>query len=575
MRKLVSLATLALAASVSAQSPLTTTFANNNGGGVGGGTYFNLTVGASDITIGAIECNLSSAAGTAGSVNVYLIAAGTYVGNQAAGVAAWGGAPADTGSAVSNGAGVPTFVPLATGFTLLAGTTYAVAYEGVGHSFAYTNGDGTPGVPGSGTNQAYANADLLFEGGSATNLAFTGGIFDPRITNTSIYYVLGPGPAPVALANAYGVGCYDNAITYYEDFLASTFDMAGDQVTNVSGGYQLIPNGVGGYVTAPGTGLWYGDDGTGAANIEGAALDAPPISASILAADDAVATIDLAAIAFTNLVNVPGGNGGIETSLSVDSNGRASVDPSLGTDFSPTAAELCNGPQSWAAFWSDLSPNIQGGVHWDVDAGSTAGYLTFSNVPDFGAAAGIPGNNIQMAIFPGGLIDQRFGTVVQGLGTLVGLSVGVGVTDPGSSDIYDSATGVVNITDLGAFSAAPTLGASQRPIEGQNLDFIVGTIDSTVIFGAILASFVQDIPGTDLGFLGMPGCSAHIDPFVNSSLGLFFPAGANSVTQPFATPVPPGFLGLEFYCQAGLLQPGANAQSVVVTNGLQVRFGAL
>ena len=88
MRKLVSLATLALAASVSAQSPLTTTFANNNGGGVGGGTYFNLTAGASDITVGAIECNLSSAAGTAGSVNVYLIAAGTYVGNQGAGVAA-------------------------------------------------------------------------------------------------------------------------------------------------------------------------------------------------------------------------------------------------------------------------------------------------------------------------------------------------------------------------------------------------------------------------------------------------------------------------------------------------------
>jgi hypothetical protein len=575
MRKLVSLAALALAASVSAQSPLTTTFANNNGGGVGGGNYFNLTAAASDVTIGAIECNLTSAAGTAGSINIYLIAGGTYVGNQAAGVAAWGSAPVDSGNAIAAGAGVPTFIPLTTGFTLLAGTTYGVAYEAVGLSFAYTNGDGTPGVPGSGTNQAYATTDLLFEGGSANNLAFTGAIFDPRVCNTSLYYVLGPGPAPVALANQYGAGCYDNPITYYEEFLASTFDMSGDPLTNVAGGFQLIPNGVGGYVTAPGTGLWYGDDGTGAANIEGATLDSAPISASILNSDDAVATIDLASISFNNLVNVPGGNGGIETSLTVDSNGRASVDPSLVSDFSPTAAELCNGPQSWALFWSDLSPNISGGVHWDVDAGSTAGYLTFANVPDFGAPAGPPANNCQMAIFPGGLIELRYGTNVQGLGTFVGLSVGGGVTDPGSSDIYDSATSTVNIVDLGAFSAPPTLASNQRPIEGQNLDFIVGSIDPTVVFGAILASFVQDIPGTDLAFLGMPGCSAHIDPFVNSSLGLFFPAGANSVTQPFATPVPAGFVGLEFFCQAGLLLPGANAQNVVLTNGLQIKFGLL
>jgi hypothetical protein len=227
MRKLVSLATLALAASVSAQSPLTTTFANNNGGGVGGGNYFNLTAAASDVTIGAIECNLTSAAGTAGSINIYLIAGGTYVGNQASGVAAWGSAPVDSGNAIAAGAGIPTFIPLTTGFTLLAGTTYGVAYEAVGLSFAYTNGDGTPGVPGSGTNQAYATTDLLFEGGSANNLAFTGAIFDPRVCNTSLYYVLGPGPAPVALANQYGAGCYDNPITYYEEFLASTFDMSG------------------------------------------------------------------------------------------------------------------------------------------------------------------------------------------------------------------------------------------------------------------------------------------------------------------------------------------------------------
>jgi len=577
MRKLVTFATLAIAASVSAQSPLTTTYANNNGGGVGGGLYFNLTVAAgSDVTLGAIETNFSSAIGTAGSLNVYIIGpGGTYVGNQAAGVGAWGGTPADSGVAVAAGVGIPTFVALSTGITLLAGQTYGVAYEAVGLAFAYTNGDGTPGVPGSGTNQSYSTLDLQFDGGSANNLAFGAGIFDPRVANTTIHYVLGPGPIFTGLSEPYGGGCYNNPITYYELFPAMTFDMAGVAGISVNG-FQLIPNGVGGYVISPASGLWFGDDGTGLANIEGATPGTAPISASILNVDDGVTTVDLAAIAFTNLINVPGGNLGIETSLTIDSNGRSSVDSGMGSDFTPTAAEMVAGPQMWANFWNDLSPNIQGGVHWDVDAGTTNGYMTFHNVPIFGVPAGAPGNTFQMAISPGGLIEMRYENISDSMPTIVGLTVGGGVADPGSSDIYDGLAMTVNIVDLGAFSSPPELNSNIRPVEGAGpLELITSNIDATVIFGAILASFVQDIPGTDLGFLGMPGCSAHIDPFVNSSLGLFFPAGSPSVSQTFAAIVPPGFSGLEFYMQAGLLQPGANAQGVVVTNGLRWRFGNL
>ncbi|MEC7583524.1 MAG: hypothetical protein VYE77_04340 [Planctomycetota bacterium] len=391
------------------------------------------------------------------------------------------------------------------------------------------------------------------------------------------YTIIDSGCTPNTLpsqaeASTYGTGCYDNPVTYYEDFVASTFDMGGVAGASV-GGFVMIPNGVGSYVVGPGTGLWFGDDGTGAANTEGAVPGVAPISASILNADDAVITIDLASIGFVNLMLVPGGQSLIETSLTVDSNGRMSVDPGLASDFTPTPQELVSGPQSWAAFWSDLSPNIQGGVHWDVDPTTTSGYVTFHDVPDFGAAAGAPANTFQMAIQPGGLIEMRYATITQGLQTMVGLSIGGGAADPGSSDIYDAASGVVNVVDLGALSVAPTLEALAAPIIGSPLDLVVSQIDPSVVFGAVLLSLIQDIPGTDLGFLGMPGCNAYIDPFQNSSAGLFFPLGAPSVTLPLVPSVP-AFQDLEFYGQAGLYLPNANALNTVMTNGLLLRISA-
>ena len=106
---------------------------------------------------------------------------------------------------------------------------------------------------------------------------------------------------------------------------------------------------------------------------------------------------------------------------------------------------------------------------------------------------------------------------------------------------------------------------------GNPFNFVIEDIDPSVQFGAVLMSFIQDIPGTDLGSLGMPGCNAHIDPFANISAGLFIPSGATQVTHPFSASIPSGFEGVVFYCQAALLQPGANPLQVVVSNGLTVR----
>ena len=68
-----------------------------------------------------------------------------------------------------------------TAVSLTAGTTYGMALVlSADHGHDYTNGDGT--------NQNYATAELSFSGGSATNVPFTGNVFNPRVFNGRFYY---------------------------------------------------------------------------------------------------------------------------------------------------------------------------------------------------------------------------------------------------------------------------------------------------------------------------------------------------------------------------------------------------
>ena len=572
----LSLSILLAAIAGTAQSPLTTLFASNNGGSTGGANYFDLRVQGQDLTVFKIDVNSGAAVGTAGTLQVYLIPNSTYVGNMQAGPTAWGGVPAASGNLVSAGPDLPSTCVLNTYITLQANTTYAVALVAGGFPFRYTNGDGTPGVPGSGSNQTYTNpGELQLVAGAANNTPLTSTVFEPRVCNCSIHYLLGTG-TPVTAANSrYGGGCYDTSIAYYEEFAPLTFDMGGTPATSTRD-FVMTPNGVGGYVIGPGSGLWFGADGTGLNNVEGATPGSPPVSASILNVDEGVATIDLAASNFTHLTDVPGGSGGIETSLTISSNGSLSVDPGLQPDFTPSVFELLDGPQRFAPLWTDLSPNIQGSVHWDVDATTGNGYVTFHDVADFGLPPGTPGNSFQVAFLPNGVIEVRYEQVYQSLPAMVGLSMGNRATDPGPSDIFDAATMQTNTVDLGTVQVPPRLSANTAPVTGTGpIDLILEAISPNALFGAILTSGTQDLAGTDLGFLGMPGCNAHIDPFNNNSLGLLFFGSAQSVRQTFFSTVPTGLSGLTLYLQAGIYVPGSNPANAVVSNGLLLRIGDL
>jgi subtilisin-like proprotein convertase family protein len=154
---------------------LTTLFAGGNGGSAGGAIYFDVTA-AADVTLTALDLHTGETG--AFTVEVYAIPGGTYIGNEN-NAGAW--TLVATGSGDGQGAGTPSNATLDTAVSLTAGTTYGMALVlSSDHGHDYTNGDGT--------NQNYANAELSFSGGSATNVPFTGNVFNPRVFNGRFYY---------------------------------------------------------------------------------------------------------------------------------------------------------------------------------------------------------------------------------------------------------------------------------------------------------------------------------------------------------------------------------------------------
>jgi hypothetical protein len=172
---------------------LSTTFANNNSGGVGGTVFFDVTVtNALDVT--ALDVNFLAAAQTPVGLKVYTCP-NTYQGNEGS-MSAWTQVGQDNGSATAAGVGAPTTITMQTPFKLVPGT-YGMALEAVGSGHAYTNGNGS--------NQSYSNADLALQLGAATNTAFGGSPFTPRVWNGAIWYNPAGG-GPYATATQFGKG---------------------------------------------------------------------------------------------------------------------------------------------------------------------------------------------------------------------------------------------------------------------------------------------------------------------------------------------------------------------------------
>lgn len=177
----------ALASAQGTTTCITTTpnFLSNNGGSAGGGIYFDIEVfHPNGICITELELNLWQAmVNDPFDLDVYTLdGGGTGEGNVTTG----------SYTLVSSGSGTvaaqdtPSFCDV-TNFTLAPGVhSLALVLTGAGHR--YTNGDtGLPWGSGGG-NQVTANADLEMRMGGATNVPFTGGVFQPRVWNGTLCY---------------------------------------------------------------------------------------------------------------------------------------------------------------------------------------------------------------------------------------------------------------------------------------------------------------------------------------------------------------------------------------------------
>jgi PKD repeat protein len=163
--------------------PTISPFLSNNGGSVGGGVYFDMTVNSA-IVLTDVVCNFSAAsAGVPVSVDVYLTP-GTSVGNEA-NPAVWN--QIGSGSGVGAGQDQRTVCTLATPAVITPGT-YGVALAAVGAAHRYTNGNGA--------NQNYSDNFLSLSLGTATNVAFAGSAFSPRVANIELCYNPGSGLFP-------------------------------------------------------------------------------------------------------------------------------------------------------------------------------------------------------------------------------------------------------------------------------------------------------------------------------------------------------------------------------------------
>jgi hypothetical protein len=155
-------------------------FVSNNSGSVRGAVYFTLEVDAL-LNLTGIDLNTSLAAGTRMEAEFYVNTAETDVANITTGAAAlaannWQLRGRLTGlSAGPDGASVLSFDDDPS----LPPGTYLVAITG-SHANRYTDG--------TGANQTATGTALRFVGGAASNEAFRGSVFAPRVFNGTFRY---------------------------------------------------------------------------------------------------------------------------------------------------------------------------------------------------------------------------------------------------------------------------------------------------------------------------------------------------------------------------------------------------
>jgi hypothetical protein len=417
-------------------------------------------------------------------------------------------------------------------------------------TFNYLAGQGITGVsPGLGATQPVPS-DLAVQSSSIDNFVYEHwtlqGEFDLPL-HSLLLIPTNPGwlwvPTPwtgCAHTHDYGLGCTHTRDSFFEMMRPAAFDLANTRLA-----LQRTANG---YV---------------ASNASTAAFVNPSGSATIIAnADDIVATVTLA-----QAMPVPGGT---TSQLTVSSNGNISLAATgNGAGFAPDAGLFLAWAQSnIAAAWHDYNPAIAGSGKILFEQIGGVAYVTWDNVYSYNTT--LPDRFQYQFDLATGNVAIVYQTFAFGAADyLVGYTAGGVSPRTLEIDVSTALATPLAIADVGVqgLTALP----SGLPILGNaGFGYAMSFIPAVSPFG-ILMFGDQPAPGIDLGFLGMTGCAAYVNPNLASvTFVASQPAGTGTQGLPIPNSLP--LVGVELYAQAIALTL-ANPANLVSSNGTHMRIG--
>lgn len=573
MRVLLPLAAALSALALSAQSPLTTTFA---GGSCQSGNMFDVqATNPAGITVQYFEVNLS--AGT-WDVEVYAkTVPGPYL--PSVNVAADWTLKGTALGVVSNGPGVPTIVPVAVCEYIPPTTTqsfYVTVTTANVCGLNYTNSGVTGTVFAS-------NSDLNFYAGAGLSYPFTGN-FNPRVFNGNIYYVVGPDPGcatglAFAAKSKYGAACYNDPRMVHEYWpVNSTIDLVN---TSWILAYNPGPTG-GNYTVTPGAPAY---DGVTPA-VSGVDLPTLPYTtSSSLNWDDASINMTLPVGLFPTGFPYPNAANATAVDISVNSNGRIYLGSHFDNSFDSNGANSGYVPTSFqgttgvgfpmiAGFMNDMDPTIAGSHIWYEDPSPSGGVrITWDNVPNWqDTAAGAPlavANYIQMELLPNGIVFLAFGPSLGNGGSSTNEAItgySPGMAEPFSTPVdWSAITSLMSGTGPGV-----TIDASARPVLGSTINVTTDRIPAGSLVGGQIYGLTPVPTGFPLiGLLGIP-CDLYATLDLLTTAVLPGP----TYTNPFAIPATPSLAGGVVAVQGFALNALIpNPLGAVMSEGLLLTLG--
>jgi hypothetical protein len=364
-----------------------------------------------------------------------------------------------------------------------------------------------------------------------------------------------------ATHTSYGSGCYNISDSLYQlfaDAAVASAGMTGQSVTFTPSGASYTLSWGGGVYVAP----------TIAA-----------VNVFATATDDGESVVTPTAPFFTPT--------GPEASVRVHSNGVISWGAAAQTfpgtsSWIPTAAGFLAGGNAGIYSWHDYNESEVGSGRIKSEEVGGVLYVTWDNVENYSVPAVVNPSTMQFQltlatgqvtiVWPS--IDAAV-TSVDGTQHLIGYSPAGASINGGSVNLATAlpvTTSALNVAAMALAAApAPVSTAGSGTLVTYTQSNIPEAVPASGIYlGATILSVGQDLPGSDLTILGMPGCSAHI---TSLDVLVAFVGGTNSLTTQFQVPagVPYGF---QLFAQSvalvapGSLPNGQNTFGATLSNGV-------